>query len=244
VNLLKCRMINQIALYIDRSSERQMYFCQSLEVLGLKVYMMPTIKIAKNIVKQFYPHVTIMHFNTVGKEIFSFCSFLRFTYAHAIVIVLMEKARISIEERLFDCGASDVVTGEETSPRILVKRIKTHLQRSDTLPSTTAKVKLGDAIVDFHRREVWCNGDVRPLPGILADLLKYFLDNADHVISRNELMKSPIWFNSICTPPEEGGKTFDVNVSKLRKIIESNPSKPKIIKSVRGIGWKLETQAI
>ncbi len=93
--------------------------------------------------------------------------------------------------------------------------------------------------MDFDRREVCRDHTIHQLPGILADLLKYFIENADHVISREELQRSPIWLDSVCTPAKHGGKTFDVNISKLRKIIESEPQRPKIIVSVRGIGWKL-----
>jgi DNA-binding response OmpR family regulator len=108
----------------------------------------------------------------------------------------------------------------------------------------TNKIRLKDTLVDFERREVRCNGTVRRLPGILADLLKYFVDNPDRIISRSELFGSYIWADSICTPASEGGKTFDVNVSKLRKIIEADPVRPQIIESVRGLGWKLATGVI
>jgi two-component system response regulator RegX3 len=72
-----------------------------------------------------------------------------------------------------------------------------------------------------------------------ANLLKYFLDNPNRIISRDELCKSPLWADSICSTAEEGGKTFDVNVGKLRKVIEQNPANPQIIKPVWGIGWIL-----
>ena len=79
---------------------------------------------------------------------------------------------------------------------------------------------------------------------MLADLLKYFLNNPDRVVSREEMEKSPIWTDSICSSAKEGGKTYDVNVCKLRKIIEPDLSCPQIIKTVRGIGWKLGRDVI
>jgi DNA-binding response OmpR family regulator len=70
------------------------------------------------------------------------------------------------------------------------------------------------------------------------------VENADHVVSREELQQSPIWLDSVCTPARQGGKTFDVNIGKLRKIIESDPHKPRIIVSVRGVGWKLTSELL
>jgi two-component system response regulator RegX3 len=155
----------------------------------------------------------------------------------------MNMARASIEERLFDCGVSDVAAGEQTVPRVLMKRIQAHIQRNKPHWSTP-RVALGNTVIDFNRREVQRDGTVLLLPGILSDLLKYFVENADRIISREELMTSNIWSDSICTPPDEGGKTFDVHVGKLRKIIESDPHAPKIITSVRGIGWKLSVEVV
>ena len=172
---------------------------------------------------------------------FNFCMLVRLASAHTILIALMPDTKINIEQQLFDCGVNDVVVGRQTCTAVLIRRIQSHLKNGRLSPwlQTNNTMRLNGTLVDFDRREVWCNGAIRPLPGILPDLLKYFLDNPDRIISREELKNSHIWADSICSSPDDGGKTFDVHISKLRKIIETNPSMPKIIKSVRGIGWKL-----
>jgi DNA-binding response OmpR family regulator len=153
----------------------------------------------------------------------------------------MDKPKIKTEEKLFDCGVNDVVTGKQTANRVLTRRIKAHLNNTKcpSLLLQNNSVRLKDTIVDFERREVLCNGKIHELPGLLGDLLKYFIDNPKSAISREELLNSPIWSDSICSSATDGGKTFDVNIGKLRKIIEPDPSKPQIIISVRGVGWKL-----
>jgi len=138
----------------------------------------------------------------------------------------------------------DVVVAQQVSSQVLIKRIRTRLQNGRLGWSRRNRFKLKDTLVDLDRREVCREGIVRQLPGILADLLKYFLDNPERVISRKELSQSYIWADSVCTPADQGGRTFDVNVSKLRKIIEPDPSRPQIIKSVRGIGWKLAVRYV
>jgi DNA-binding response OmpR family regulator len=154
-------------------------------------------------------------------------------------MVLMTKVRLHVEELLFDYGVDDVVVGSQTSSKLLTKRIQAHLREFNTHFLQNKTIRLKDAIIDLDRREVRRGENCYQLRGILADLLKYFLDHPDRIISREELQESPIWSDSICTPAKEGGKTFDVTVGKLRKVIEPDPAKPQIIQSVRGIGWKL-----
>jgi DNA-binding response OmpR family regulator len=231
-------MCKQIALNLDDNYQRQTHLRRELEPLGFELYRALSLQTAMEILKKHCCRLVIAHFDIAGREIFKFCSFVRSCTPHAILIALMSRTIINIEQRLFDCGVDDVVVGKQTSVTVLTKRIRAHL-RNDKFAFQTNRVWLNGTLVDFDRREVLCNGSTRNLPGILNDLLKYFLENPNRVVTRDELLKSPIWQDSICTPANEGGKTFDVNVSKLRKIIEPDPTNPRIIRSVRGAGWKL-----
>ncbi len=231
-------MCKQIALYIDGDSDRQRYLSNDIEPYGFKLHKVATVLSAKEILKNFYYPLILMRLEAIDKEITEFCSFVRFISAQAVVMALMANVSISVEERLFDCGISDVVVGKRASAGLLARRIRVHFHNNKTWSKTNI-VMLKNMIISFDRREVWCNGTTRRLPGILADLLKYFLDNPNRTITRLELCNCPIWADSICSSPDEGGKTFDVNIGKLRKIIEPDPGKPQIIESVRGLGWKL-----
>jgi len=235
-------MSRQVGLYIDHSSQRQVRLHNNLEILKIELHKASNVKAAKEMMKKNSYHLIVMHFDTMGKELFKFCSFIRSHSSRTMVIVLMTKVKKHVEEQLFDCGVNDVVVGKQTSAGLLAKRIQAHLCNSMSSWSRIGTVRLKDTIIDFDRREVRRDGSCYQLRGIMADLLKYFLDNSNHVISRDELQKSYIWVDSICTPADEGGKTFDVNIGKLRKIIEPDPARPQIIKSVRGIGWKLTTE--
>ena len=230
------------ALHIDRNFKRRRLIDVSLETLGFNLHDASNIFKAKRLIRNYFYQLVLMNYGTLGEDIFHFCSQVHFVNTETLLIVLMVKGRISIEERLFDCGVNDVVAGRHTDVRVLSKRIKAHFNFSHFTNSHHNMVTLRNTVVDFDRREVWCKGHRRRLPGILKDLLKYFVENPNRVISRDELRNCPIWSDSICSEPKEGGKTFDVNMSKLRKIIESNPSKPEIIKTVRGVGWKLRSE--
>ena len=103
----------------------------------------------------------------------------------------------------------------------------------------------GGALIDLDRGEVILNGFSRKLNGVLYKLFRYFLNNPHRVISRDELIKSYIWDNSVCLPDKiEGGRAVDMTVTRLRRLIESDTSCPQIIISIHGTGWILAKDAV
>lgn len=237
-------MGREIALHVGTDYQRQRYLGRYLEPLGLELHKVSSVSAAKKLSRKNRYRLVLLHVKIFNGEILDFCSFVRIGNPDAIMIALMENTRINIEEKLFDCGLNDVVVGKQASTRVLTKRIRAHLYNSRAPLEQTNIIRLKNVTVDFERREVWCNGAMHRLPGILADLLKYFIDNPGRIISRDELLESPMWVDSICSSAKEGGKTFDVSIGKLRKIIESDPAHPELIVTVRGAGWKLATDII
>jgi len=230
-----------VVLHIDSNHQRQTQICSNLELLGFKLYKTTSAQAAKQILNKHFCRLVLIHLDIIGEEIFKFCSFIRFSSPGTIVIALMPKPKIRLEEKLFDYGVNDVVTGEQMSAGVLTKRIKAHLfNSSEAFCCATNRIRLKDTIIDFDSRVVWCDGSIRRLAGMLPDLLQYFLNNPNRIISRQELYESALWADSICSPAREGGKTFDVSIGKLRKAIESDPSEPEIIKTVRRKGWMLK----
>lgn len=238
-DVLKNSAYREVALYVDSSFRKRACVCRSIAPLGLELHRATTIPAAIELMKKHIYRLILIDFEVIDKNVFELCHIIRAGSPHTVLIALMADAGINIETRLFDAGVNDVIIGKRICHLILTRRIKVHLRSSNSLQPQNNIVILKGIVVDFERREVRRGGQIYQLRGILFDLLKYFLDNANRIISRGELLKSPIWVDSVCSAPEEGGKTFDVNISKLRKIIDPNPAKPQIITSVCGVGWKL-----
>ena len=239
--VLKNSPYKKAALYVYGGSQRQIYVYSSVKSLGVELHKAATIPAAMEMVKNHFYQLILIDCDVVDKDVFGFCSTVRAGNSNAVLIVLMADAEINIEAKLFDSGVNDVITGERICFRILTRRVKAHLRSNSPFRPQNNVILLNGVVVDFERREVHRNGKSHPLRGLLFDLLKYFLDNPNRIISREELLRSSIWVDSVCSAPEDGGKTFDVNMSKLRKIIEPDPAKPQIITSLRGAGWKLTT---
>jgi len=232
-------MHGHIALHIEQNCQRRKQITPALLSLGLKAHGASTVFAARKLLDKNHYRLILVNLNIFGKQIFPFCSTIHRHSTNTVTIVMMDNVITRTEEKLFDCGVTDVVAGRQTSPAVLAKRIKKRLNSNNNSSNLPDTVEIKGTTIDITRREVSRKGQTYRLPGILANLMQYFLDNPDRVISRDELKESPIWADSICTPAREGGKTFDVSIGKLRKIIEPDPANPTIIIAVRGVGWKL-----
>jgi two-component system OmpR family response regulator len=227
-------------LHINKNSKRHWHLCRRLECFGLSLQKATDISTAKSKTRKIRYRLVMMDFETLGKEIYDFCRFIRKGNPYSVIIATANRIAPRNEERLFESGVNDVVTGKQLTCRLLAKRVCAHLCYCSQQPLVkNNKIRLKNTIIDFDRDEVWCNGTVHRLRGIQTELLKYFLEHPGQVITRDELMASPIWADSVCSAANEGGKTFDVNIGKLRKVIEPDPKNPELIKSVRGKGWIL-----
>jgi DNA-binding response OmpR family regulator len=103
------------------------------------------------------------------------------------------------------------------------------------LPGDKEKmVQVGPIIVDSDRNLIHCNGQKTTLTPRLMALLDAFLDKPGKVIPREKLFKD-VWK----TEYTGDTRTLDVHISWLRQAIEIDPRDPKLLVTIRGVGYKL-----
>ncbi len=133
-----------------------------------------------------------------------------------------------------ELGADDYIT-KPYSPRELVARIRAVLRRGiepDLAPQT---LEVGPVRMDVERHTVTVDGtDVR-LPLKEFELLEMFLRNPGRVLTRGQLIDR-VWGSDYVGDT----KTLDVHVKRLRAKLESDPSHPTMLVTVRGLGYKLD----
>jgi len=95
-----------------------------------------------------------------------------------------------------------------------------------------AVLRGGPIVVDLARRRAEINGAVVGLTSLELKLLSYFLIHADEPITRTRLMGA-VWGYSIGS-----GATVTVHVRRLREKIEQDPSNPRLIRTVWGLGYQ------
>ena len=135
-----------------------------------------------------------------------------------------------------EVGADDYVT-KPYRLRELVARMRAVLRRSppDEEAVTGEALEVGDVRLDPERHEVFVRGDAVSLPLKEFELLEILLANAGRVLTRETLIDR-VW-----GPHYVGDtKTLDVHIKRLRSKVEENPSAPRRITTIRGLGYKYE----
>ena len=168
---------------------------------------------------------------------FDICRKLRMQKINTPVIILTAKGQEIDRVLGLEMGADDYVT-KPFSPRELQARVKAVLRRMEK-DSENADENLfcsGGLEVDFLQYECRKNGKELGLTVHEFELLKYLIQNRGRVINRDELLDE-IWGKDVFVTP----RTVDTHMANLRKKIEDNPSVPKLILSVRGVGYKIAT---
>jgi two-component system response regulator RegX3 len=154
------------------------------------------------------------------------------------VPVIMLTAKDSEIDKVvgLEIGADDYVT-KPYSSRELLARVKAVLRRlaepEDLLPPT---IEVGPVRMDVERHTVTVNGKPTALPLKEFELLEMLLRNAGRVLTRMQLIDR-VWGSDYVGDT----KTLDVHVKRLRAKIEPDPAHPVHIVTVRGLGYKFET---
>ena len=154
------------------------------------------------------------------------------------VPVIMVTARDSEIDKVvgLEIGADDYVT-KPYSPRELVARIRAVLRRQGAEPaeSSTPTLAAGPVRMDVERHVVTVDGVAVQLPLKEFELLELLLRNAGRVLTRGQLIDR-VWGADYVGDT----KTLDVHVKRLRSKVEPEPSAPRYIVTVRGLGYKFE----
>jgi two-component system response regulator RegX3 len=135
-----------------------------------------------------------------------------------------------------EIGADDYVT-KPYSPRELVARIRAVLRRNaaEVVEAAAPTLSAGPVRMDVERHVVSVSGETVPLPLKEFELLELLLRNAGRVLTRGQLIDR-VWGADYVGDT----KTLDVHVKRLRSKIEPEPSAPRFLITVRGLGYKFE----
>jgi DNA-binding response OmpR family regulator len=188
---------------------------------------------ARGLIERESPNLVLLDVMLPGRtDGLELCRWIRSTSDLPVILLT---ARVEETDRIvgLELGADDYVT-KPFSPRELATRVNTVLRRATPSRPPRERVSIGTLDVDAALREARRDGELLCLTAKEFDLLWFLASNPNRVFSRDQLMHR-VWGYS--TALETG--TVTVHVRRLREKVEEDPSQPRLLETVWGVGYRM-----
>ena len=170
-----------------------------------------------------------------GVDGFSVCHTLRETLDIPILMVTARQEDID-KIKGFGMGADDYIT-KPFSPSVLVARIKANLAQYDRLKNHggagKSRIQIGNILLCTDIRRVFVDGEEVKLKNKEYELLLFLMSNPDIVFSKENLYERIWGYDAM-----GDNATVAVHINRLREKVERNPSQPRHIQTVWGVGYR------
>ncbi|MEH6633026.1 MAG: response regulator [Halopseudomonas aestusnigri] len=235
---------NSTILVCDDEPHLREMVCEYLEDRGYPVREASNALALHGILAKEQIDLVILDINMPGQDGLTALMELRKIYD---VPVIMITAASEVVDRIvgLEMGADDYL-GKPVDLRELEARIKATLRRrpfelkakASHANGTSGKITFGDFSLDLESAQLIGPDKYEvPITAMEFSLLRVFSENEGRVLNRDQLLEQAHdrgW--------EPFDRSIDLRISRLRKKIERNPTKPEIIRTVRGIGYIFGTE--
>jgi two-component system response regulator ResD len=186
---------------------------------------------ARELVERESPDLVVLDLMLPGTDGLELCRWIR---SRSGLPVIMLTARGGESDRIvgLELGADDYVT-KPFSPRELTARVRTVLRRAESHLMTDERLSFDGLVIDSSSRDVTRRGESLRLTAREFDLLWFLASHPRRVFAREQLMRR-VWGYSAAV--DTG--TVTVHVRRLREKIEEDPSRPRHLETVWGVGYR------
>jgi DNA-binding response OmpR family regulator len=199
-------------------------FATDLQKKGFDVTSAKSGKDAISQLKKVSPHLVVVHAASLRSSGVRICQSLKEKQEKLPIILILEK------DREVSKDSADVILNLPFTVQKLSNRIK------PLLPGDGSNIlQVGSIRLDVERRRVRSLGKNAKLTPRLVALLEILMEHHGEVVEREQLFKK-VWE----TDYTGDTRTLDVHISWLRRAIELDPLKPKFLKTIRGVGYRLD----
>ena len=184
--------------------------------------------------------IALLDISMPGMDGFALCTELRKRSQTLGIIMLTARTQEMDKISGLMLGADDYIT-KPFSPTELLARVDSLYRRvgmnNTVAPIPTDEIKLGDFVLNMRRHTLQKNGKDIELTQVEFQIIEYFFTNPDMALDRTDILNK-VWGESYFG--EE--KIVDVNIRRLRMKIEDEPSAPKHLVTVWGMGYKWNSE--
>ena len=215
-------------LVVDDDDRIRELLKQFLSRAGFRVTVAGDAEAARRLLDLLDFDLLIVDVMMPGEDGFSLSRWVRKRSPTPIMILT---ARGLPDDRIegLSLGADDYLA-KPFEPQELLLRVEAILRRAGPKPSGPRQVKLGDYAFDLDRGELTRQGNMVRLTEAEAQLLKVLAQNAHAAVDRLDLARDTA---------DATGRAVDVQVTRLRRKIETDPRNPRYLQTVRGVGYML-----
>lgn len=184
--------------------------------------------------------IALLDISMPGMDGFTLCKELRKRSASLGIIMLTARTQEMDKISGLMIGADDYITKPFSPTELLARvdslyrRVEMHAVKPDTEPAD--EIVLGEFTLNLRRRTLLKNGRNVELTQVEFQMIEYFFNNPDVALDRTDIL-SKVWGTNYFG--EE--KIVDVNVRRLRMKVEDDPSRPRRLITVWGMGYKWNT---
>jgi two-component system phosphate regulon response regulator OmpR len=228
----------QQVLVVDDDPDIRELISDYLSGVGYVVTTAPDAAAMRSAVEEQVPDVVLLDIGLPGEDGLSLARYLR--EHHDIGIIMVSGAGETVDRIVgLEVGADDYVS-KPFDPRELHARVKSVLRRYQRAssgapaPSTSDnRVPVGRCVLNTVSRQLLGpDGAEIPLTAMEFDLLQVFVERPGRPLSRDQILNHTQ--NRDWDPFD---RSIDIRIARLRKKIESDPDNPRLIKTVRGVGY-------
>lgn len=171
-----------------------------------------------------------------GADGFELCRHIRQTPALSATPIIFLTAKTAEADRVkgLELGGDDYIT-KPFSPRELIARIRSVLRGLAQTPVASEVLRLGELEIDVSSMTVQVRGQSVLTTVREFRLLEYLAAHRGRVLTRDQLLDA-VWKETPFVTP----RSIDVYIRRLREKIEADPRHPQYLKTLRGIGYRLE----
>jgi DNA-binding response OmpR family regulator len=178
------------------------------------------------------PSAVVLDLRLPGMQGQEVCKQIKSRAPSLPVVVLSASTDVVDKVLLLEIGADDYVT-KPFSPRELLARVKASMRRANRPSALPEIFTLDDISINFTTMEVTQAGELVTLTTQEFKVLKFFVQNPDRVISREELLNEVWGYRNYPST-----RTVDNHILRLRQKLEKDPAHPLHFKTVHGTGYK------
>jgi two-component system KDP operon response regulator KdpE len=182
-------------------------------------------------VEEIAPDLVLLDLALPGMSGLEVCRALRVGY-RAPIVVLSVRSTERDKVAALDLGADDYLTKPFGMDELLA-RVRAHLRRWHDRPEVPREIRVGDLAIDLQRRTVVRGSEEVKLTRTQYEILRYLALNAGRVVTHAMILQH-VWGPRY----EEDVASLRVHVAHLRRKIESDPGRPRLILTELGVGYR------